>query len=129
LKRELGFGTLLIAIYGVFALSATARASFQLLTKFDEAPLAYSLSAVAALVYVLATVALAKSGVRWRKIAFGAVIFELLGVLGVGTLSLLAPALFAHPSVWSGFGEGYGYIPLALPIIGLIWLSRSGRRA
>jgi hypothetical protein len=124
LKRELGFGRLLIAVYGVFALSATARASFQLLTKFDEAPIAYSLSAVAALVYILATIALAKAGPSWRKVAFVAVIFELSGVLLVGALSLALPELFAHPSVWSGFGEGYAFIPLLLPVIGLIWLSR-----
>jgi hypothetical protein len=125
LKRELGFGRLLIAVYGVFALSATARATFQLLTKFEEAPVAYSLSAVAAGVYILATVALAKAGPRWRQIAIAAVIFELSGVLLVVLLSLALPELFAHPSVWSGFGEGYAYIPLLLPVIGLIWLSRS----
>jgi hypothetical protein len=125
LKRELGFGRLLIAVYGVFALSATARASFQLLTKFEEAELAYSLSALAALVYILATFALANSGPGWRKVAFGAVLFELGGVLTVGALSLALPALFAHPSVWSGFGSGYGYIPLLLPIIGLVWLIRT----
>jgi hypothetical protein len=125
LKRELGFGRLLIAVYAVFAVSATARASFQLLTKFDDAPLAYSLSALAAVVYLLATIALAKPG--WRRLAYLAVGFELIGVLVVGALSLLQPDLFAHPSVWSEFGSGYAYIPLALPIIGLIWLSRSQR--
>jgi hypothetical protein len=125
LKRELGFGRLLIAVYAVFAVSATARASFQLLTKFDEAPLAYSLSALAAVVYLVATLALAKSG--WRRLAYLAVGFELIGVLVVGALSLLQPALFAHPSVWSEFGSGYAYIPLLLPIIGLIWLVRNQR--
>jgi hypothetical protein len=125
LKRELGFGRLLIAVYAVFAVSATARASFQLLTKFEDAPLAYSLSALAAVVYLVATLALAKPS--WRKLAYFAVGFELVGVLLVGALSLLQPALFAHPSVWSEFGSGYAYIPLALPIIGLIWLARNQR--
>jgi hypothetical protein len=125
LKRELGFGRLLIAVYAVFAVSATARASFQLLTKFDDAPLAYSLSALAAVVYLVATLALAKPS--WHRLAYLAVGFELVGVLVVGALSLLQPALFAHPSVWSEFGSGYAYIPLALPIIGLIWLARNQR--
>ena len=125
MKRELGFGRLLIAVYAVFAVSATARASFQLLTKFEDAPLAYSLSALAAVVYLVATLALAKPS--WRKLAYFAVGFELVGVLLVGALSLLQPALFAHPSVWSEFGSGYAYIPLALPIIGLIWLARNQR--
>lgn len=127
MKTQLGPGRLLIAVYGVFALSATARASFQLITKYEEAPLAYSLSAISALVYVVATLALAK-GDRWRKLAFVAVGFELVGVLSVGLLSLLVPELFAHPSVWSLFGAGYAFIPLVLPILGLIWLRRQDAR-
>ena len=122
MKPELGVGRLLIAVYGVFAISATARASFQLITKFEEAPLAYSLSALSAIVYVLATLAMAKESMR--KIASWAIWFELAGVLAVGTLSFLAPELFAHPSVWSGFGVGYGFIPLVLPVLGLLWLRR-----
>lgn len=125
MKRASGVGRLLIAVYGVFALSASARALFQLLTKFEEAPLAYSLSALSALVYVVATFALAKTGEVWNRIAWWAVGFELAGVIGVGLLSLLLPQLFAHPSVWSGFGSGYGYVPLLLPILGLIWLRRT----
>jgi uncharacterized integral membrane protein len=125
--RSLGVGRLLIVFYAVFAVSSTARASFQIFTKFEQAPLAYSLSLVSALVYILATVSLAKSGRSWRRIALAAVIFELVGVVTVGSLSFSAPELFAHPSVWSGFGSGYGYIPLALPILGLIWISRTGK--
>lgn len=122
--RTLGVGRLLIVFYAVFAVSSTARASFQILTKFEQAPLAYSLSLVSALVYILATISLAKSGKNWEKIAFWSVIFELVGVLAVGTLSFVAPELFAHPSVWSGFGSGYGYIPLVLPVLGLLWLRK-----
>jgi hypothetical protein len=113
-----------VAVYGIFALSATARASFQLLTKFEEAPLPYVLSAVSALVYILATIALARNN---RSLAMGAVVFELAGVLIVGTLSLLLPDQFQHPSVWSLYGLGYGCIPIALPIWGLWWLRRSNR--
>jgi hypothetical protein len=124
-KRAAGIGRLLIAVYGVFAISATARAAFQLATKFDEAPLAYSLSALSAVVYILATFSLAKSGQLWTRLAWIAVGFELAGVLLVGLLSIVSPALFAHPSVWSGFGAGYGYVPLVLPILGLIRLRRT----
>ena len=124
-SRASGIGRLLIAVYGVFAISATARASFQLLTKFDEAPVAYSLSALSAFVYILATIALSKSGERWNKLAWLAIGFELAGVLLVGAASILLPELFAHPSVWSGFGIGYGLVPLFLPILGLIWLRRT----
>lgn len=120
MAKSLGVGRLLIAVYGVFALSASARALFQIITKFDEAPLAYSLSALAASVYLIATVTMAKESLR-RYAAF-AIWFELVGVLVVGAASFLLPSEFSHPSVWSGFGIGYGFIPLVLPLLGLFWL-------
>jgi hypothetical protein len=123
-KSGLGVGRLLIAVYAVFALSATARASYQLFREFDEAPVAYSLSLVSALTYILVTVALTKTGDEWAKIARFTVWFELFGVVAVGIASFAPPALFNHPSVWSGFGIGYGFIPLVLPVLGLVWLSR-----
>jgi hypothetical protein len=121
--RKLGVGRFLIAVYGVFAISSSARASYQLAVKFDQAPLAYSLSLLAALVYVVATLLLANEALR--KYAKLAIWFELAGVLVVGSLSLTLPGLFAHPSVWSGFGIGYGFVPLILPVLGLIWLRRA----
>lgn len=124
---SLGVGRLLILVYAVFAVSSTARASFQVITKFEDAPLAYSLSLLSALVYILATVSLARSGTTWNKVAVAAVVFELVGVLSVGTLSFVAPELFDHASVWSGFGAGYGYLPLVLPILGLIWIRKARR--
>jgi hypothetical protein len=126
-KLNRGPGRVLVAIYGVFALSAGARASVQIATKFHEAPLAYSLSALAALVYLVATVALARSGPVSRKVAIAAVTFELLGVLAVGTASLADPDAFPDATVWSDFGQGYGYVPLVLPIVGLLWLWRASR--
>lgn len=126
-SRSLGVGRLLILVYAVFAVSSTARASFQVITKFEEAPLAYSLSLLSALVYILATVSLARPGTTWNKVASGAVVFELVGVISVGTLSFVAPELFDHASVWSGFGSGYGYLPLVLPILGLIWIRKARR--
>ena len=39
-------GRVLVALYGVFALAAGARAAVQLSTRFSEAPLAYLLSAL-----------------------------------------------------------------------------------
>ena len=122
--KTTGIGRLLIAVYAVFALSATARASYQLLFEFDQAPIAYSLSALAALVYVMATLALSRTGDTWKKIAWASVLFELTGVFSVGLLSIYVPEYFDHPSVWSGFGEGYAYVPAVLPILGIIWLAR-----
>lgn len=122
--QSLGIGRLLIAVYAIFALSATARASYQLIREFEQAPLAYSLSAISAAVYVLATISLTKQQPKWQRIASFTIWFELVGVLLVGALSLMLPELFAHPSVWSGFGAGYAFIPLLLPILGLLWLRK-----
>ena len=117
-----GPGRVLVAVYAVFALAAGARAAVQLALQFDEAPLAYLLSAFAALVYVAATVGLARGGRGGRRTAFVACSVELAGVLVVGTLSLVDPAAFPDDTVWSGYGQGYGFIPLALPVLGLLWL-------
>ena len=124
MKSELGVGRLLIAIYAIFAISATARATYQLIREFDQAPLAYSLSAISALVYLLATYSLSKPEPKWQRVALFTIWFELVGVIAVGALSLALPQYFAHPSVWSSFGAGYAFIPLLLPILGLIWLRK-----
>jgi hypothetical protein len=122
--RNTGPGRLLIAVYAVFAISATARAGYQILTKFTEAPLAYALSAFAAVVYIVATVSLAKAGNTWFKVSVVAVLTELIGVLVVGALSIVDAANFPHETVWSLFGRGYAFIPLLLPVLGLVWLYR-----
>lgn len=128
---SLGPGRLLIAVYGIFAVAATARATVQLVRDAGEAPLAYGLSAFAAVVYVVATLALAHNGARSRAVAWVTCSVELVGVLVVGALSLGAPAAFPRATVWSGFGAGYGYVPLVLPVLGLLYLagSRPGRVA
>lgn len=118
-----GATRVLVALYAVFALAAGARAGVQLATRFDEAPIAYLLSALAAVVYLLATVALAR-GPAGRRTALVAISVELVGVLVVGTLSLVDPAAFPDETVWSGYGRGYLYIPLVLPILGLLLLRR-----
>ena len=122
--RTSGAGRLLIAVYGIFAISATARAGYQIATHFADAPVAYLLSAFAAVVYIVAAVALAKPGAKWARIATAAVCVELLGVLVVGALSVFDPQNFPHATVWSMFGRGYGFVPLLLPILGLLWLYR-----
>lgn len=124
-SRATGPGRLLIAVYGVFALAATARAAFQIATKFDEAPLAYLLSAVAAVVYIVATVSLARAGSRAYIVSVVAVTIELVGVIAVGLLSILDVQAFPSETVWSAFGRGYGFVPLILPILGLAWLRRN----
>lgn len=125
-RTSRGFGRVLIVVYGVFAVSAFARATVQILRDFSEAPLAYSLSAFAAAVYIVATVALARDA---RRTATIAVLIELVGVLAVGALTLLDSVDFPRATVWSAFGAGYGYVPLVLPIVGLWWIWRTRPRS
>ena len=125
-----GPGRLLVAVYALFALSASARAGVQIATKFSHAPVAYLLSAFAGLVYILATVTLTAGSPTARRIAVVSCSVELAGVLAVGTWSLVDRATFPDATVWSGYGSGYGFVPLVLPVFGLLWLRRwSGRAA
>ena len=124
-----GPGRLLVAIYALFALSASARAGVQIATKFSHAPVAYVLSAFAAVVYILATVTLTVGSPTARRIAVLSCSIELVGVLAVGTWSLADPATFPDATVWSSYGSGYGFVPLVLPVFGLLWLRRWSRRA
>jgi hypothetical protein len=119
-----GPGRLLVAIYALFALAASARAGVQIATKFSHAPVAYLLSAFAAVVYILATVTLTVGSPTARRIAVLSCSVELVGVLAVGTWSLADPATFPDATVWSGYGSGYGFVPLVLPVFGLLWLRR-----
>ena len=120
-----GPGRLLIAVYAVFALSASVRAAYQLATEFEQAPVAYLLSAFAAAVYVVATIGLARATPASRRVAAAAVGVELVGVLVVGLVTVLDPADFPEATVWSRFGAGYGFVPLVLPLLGLAWLRRT----
>lgn len=126
-----GIGRVLVIVYAIMALAATGRSLVQIVEDFEAAPVAYSLSAAAAVVYIVATVALVKAGSPgWYLVAWIAICFELAGVLIVGTLSFAAPELFAHDAtVWSGYGYGYFWVPLVLPMLGLWWLVKGGRES
>jgi len=129
-RRSSGVGRVLVAVYAILAIAATGRSVFQIIDRFDEAPIAFSLSALAAVVYLVATVALA---LGWRRVALLTICFELAGVLVIGTVSILAPGLLGLESldpfgrqatVWSAYGAGYLLVPLVLPVLGLLWLRR-----
>jgi hypothetical protein len=117
-----GPGVVLLVVYVIFAISAGARAVFQLAVQFHVAPLAYLLSAFSAAVYIVAAVAI---GRERRRLALTAVWIELVGVVVIGLFTVVAPQEFADATVWSDFGIGYGFVPLILPILGLVWLFRA----
>lgn len=118
-----GPGTVLLLVYGIFTVAAGARSLVQLTLHADRAPVAYGLSSFAAVVYALGLLAL------WRVyrgattgVARTWCLLELTGVVTVGVLSVAVPSWFPEPSVWSGFGSGYGFVPTALPLLALWWL-------
>jgi cytochrome bd-type quinol oxidase subunit 2 len=124
-----GPGRVLIAVYAVFALAATARSVVQIATKFQVAPLAYVLSAIAAVVYIVATVCFVRGTRMSRLVATVSCSVELVGVLAVGTASVLYPTAFPDATVWSVYGQGYGYVPVVLPVLGLLWIRHLARVA
>jgi hypothetical protein len=122
-----------VLVYGILALAATGRSVFQIIDRFGEAPVAFTLSALSAVVYIVATVALLMRGSTWYRIAWYTISFELLGVLVIGTISTFAPGVIGLASndpfgrqatVWSAYGLGYVLIPLVLPVLGMLWLYR-----
>jgi hypothetical protein len=76
-------------------------------------------------VYIVATVSLARPGSRAYRVSVVAVTVELVGVVAVGLLSVLDAQAFPSETVWSAFGRGYGFVPLILPVLGLLWLRRT----
>ncbi|PRY56100.1 hypothetical protein BCF74_12050 [Knoellia remsis] len=119
-----GPGRILVAVYGILALAATGRSTLQILEYFDRAPLAYLLSALAAVIYIVATIGMARGDRTSTRVALLACTVELVGVLVVGALSYAVPSAFPDKTVWSHFGSGYGYVPLVLPVLGIWWLRR-----
>ncbi|QWF22827.1 hypothetical protein KM427_03545 [Nocardioides sp. LMS-CY] len=117
----------LLALYALFALAAGARSLVQLTTRYDEAPVAYWLSLAAAATYALGWWAIRQASSGHTGFAGVMLWIELAGVLTVGTVSLLVPDWFPDASVWSDYGIGYGFVPAALPVAGLLWLRRQRR--
>jgi hypothetical protein len=132
-----GAARILVVVYGILAIAATGRSVFQIIDRFSEAPVAFTLSALSAVVYIVATVALIARGRAWLRVALVTISFELVGVVVVGSITVFAPNLIGLASndafgptatVWSSYGLGYVLIPLVLPILGLLYL-RSRRKA
>ncbi|MFB7593439.1 hypothetical protein [Streptomyces sp. NPDC056160] len=124
-----GPGILLVWLYGVMVVGAVSRSVYQIATDFDRAPLAYSLSAVAGVVYGFITYSLVRGGERARRAALVCCAAELVGVLTVGTWTLVEPSAFPDATVWSDYGMGYVFIPVLLPLSALYWLRKARRQA
>ncbi|MEU9342223.1 hypothetical protein AB0D74_13515 [Streptomyces sp. NPDC048278] len=124
-----GPGTLLVWFYGVMVVGAVSRSAYQIATEFDRAPLAYSLSAVAGVVYAFITYTLVRGGETARRVAQVCCAAELAGVLIVGTWTLVDSSAFPDATVWSDYGMGYVFIPVLLPVSALYWLRKAAQQA
>lgn len=135
MPRLVGAGTLtvLVAVYAVLVMAAVGRSAFQIIDHFQKAPIAISISAVSALVYVLAMVALIAHRGAWYRVAWVTVSVEFAGVIIVGTITTFFPDALGRDSgnafgdtstVWTVFGQGYWFVPLVLPLAGMWWLKK-----
>ncbi|MGA5415488.1 hypothetical protein [Streptomyces pseudogriseolus] len=120
-----GPGLLLVWLYGVMVVGAVSRSVYQIATEFDRAPLAYTLSALAGVVYGFITYTLVRGGEKARRAALVCCAAELAGVLTVGTWTLVEPSAFPDATVWSDYGMGYLFIPVLLPLTAVYWLRRT----
>lgn len=123
---EVGPSRVFLVLYLTFAIGAGARSAVQLITRAAHAPLAFTLSALAAVIYTVGLVLLARWGHGAARRAMWILCWvELSGVIVVGSLSLARPDLFPEATVWSAFGRGYLFIPAVLPVVVMLWLRRS----
>lgn len=111
----------LVVAYSVLALAALGRSSFQISTKFADAPLPYAVSGISAALYLVIAIALWRG---WRRVALVGSAVELLGVLAVGTLGYVESSWWPDETVWTGYGSAYGWVPLVLPVLALWALLR-----
>jgi hypothetical protein len=114
----------LLAAYSILALAAVGRSVYELIFKFDDAPVPYTFSVVAAVIYLVAVWAIWRGdelGIKVGKIACS---IELVGVLAIGTITSLGDTAFDVGTVWSFYGLDYGWLPLVVPALALWWLFR-----
>ena len=115
-------GVILAISYPVLAISTGFRAFYQLFFKEGVTNyLAPALTAVAALLYLVATVGFAVQK-KWAwRVSVVALGLEMILVLVVGTLSFIYPDVIGR-TVWRHYGVDYGFFPLIQPVLGLLWL-------
>jgi hypothetical protein len=107
----------LALLYLFWAVALCSRAIWQYMTRSGDLRPTH-LSLIAGLIYV-AIVVWAWYG--QRKFLMLGLVVELMGVLAISIGELRWPLPYA--SAWSQFGSGYLYMPIILPILGLLHLS------
>jgi hypothetical protein len=113
--------------YGLWAVAALSRAGYQYLVRRPDDFTPTHISLFVGALYVLIIIALRRRSPHAWWSALLLLWVELLGVLLVGTIDVLWQP-FPYSSVWSAYGAGYLFMPLVLPLAGLVWLVRRETR-
>lgn len=132
-RPALGLGRLVMALYWVFGIVTTLLAAWVLVrsaTLASSTPIGGKIVALlAGVIYILVAIGITHNGRRMRQMAWVGVIIEMVGPIITGLLELGVPdlgnSLF---SPWAGFGVNYWYLPLLVPIVGIVWMWRSDPR-
>lgn len=127
-RPALGLGRIVMAIFWLFG-AWTLIVSIRSLIGIGGEPLGPALvSLLAALIYLTAAIALTHNGRRMRMVGWASVGISLAGPILTGLLGVGTSEVSAEFSPWSRFGEYYYYLPLVIPVIGLVWLWWSNPR-
>lgn len=110
-------------VYGLWAVAALSRALYQYVFRHPPSFVPTHISALVGALYVAIIVGLGRRGRGWWWLTLALLLAELAGVLVVGTIDVIWHP-FPYATVWSGYGAGYVFVPLVLPLAGLWWMLR-----
>lgn len=111
----------LATLYAFWALAICSRAAWQYITRVGD-HLPTHLSASAAVLYLLIAYWAWRG---WSPALLWGLIIELASVIVVGTYEVFYP--FRYATAWSHYGAGYLYMPLVLPIVGIVLVLQARR--
>ena len=123
-----GLGRIVMLIFWLFGLFTTIPAVIYLIRE-TQMPIGPRLVAVlAGVTYLLVALGITHNGKKMRIMAWAALVASLVGPFVMGLFELGIEQVSAVPSAWARFGAYYWYVPLVLPVIGLVWMWRSNPR-
>lgn len=123
-----GWGRIIIAALWIFAAVVTYTAIADFFTLSSHALGPRLVSVIAALGYIVAAVSLTHNGRRMRVLAWTAIGFEITGVIVTGLIGMEVKEIGEIRNIWANFGAQYGFLPMLVPLVSLVWLWWSNPR-